>query len=101
MSFHIIGLDILIDDKHEPFLLEVNHTPSFATETILDKRIKTSLVKDTLILMNCNDLNLKQELFHKSKVSSRNRIANGIKQTIQEDLRPCQIEEQLKKRIEH
>lgn len=74
MAFHIIGLDILIDDKLEPVLLEVNHTPSFATETLLDQRIKTSLIRDTLVLMRLNDLKLKQELFYKSKVCSSKRM---------------------------
>jgi tubulin polyglutamylase TTLL6/13 len=60
MAFHILGLDIMIDDQFKPILLEVNHTPSFATETPLDKRIKTALVKDTLLLMRCNDVKLKQ-----------------------------------------
>jgi tubulin polyglutamylase TTLL6/13 len=60
MAFHILGLDILIDDSYEPILLEVNHTPSFATETPLDHRIKTSLIKDTLVLMRSHDVKLKK-----------------------------------------
>lgn len=74
MAFHILGLDIFIDDQCEPHLLEVNHTPSFATETHLDSRIKTALIRDTLVLMRCQDLALKQELFSKSKTYSSNRI---------------------------
>lgn len=35
-----------------PVVLEVNHTPSFATDTPLDFQIKHDLIKDTLILMN-------------------------------------------------
>jgi tubulin polyglutamylase TTLL6/13 len=30
----------------------VNHTPSFATETPLDKTIKKNLIKETLLLLN-------------------------------------------------
>ncbi len=60
MAFHILGLDIMINDCFEPILLEVNHTPSFATETPLDQRIKTALIKDTLLLLRCNDIKLKQ-----------------------------------------
>jgi tubulin polyglutamylase TTLL6/13 len=81
MAFHIIGLDILIDDHYEPFLLEVNHTPSFATETLLDQKIKTSLIRDTLSLLRLNDLKLKQELFHKAKICSNNRIEQGRRQS--------------------
>ena len=55
MAFHVLGLDIFIDNNNEPYLLEVNHTPSFATETPLDHRIKYNLIKDTLILLRCGD----------------------------------------------
>ncbi len=36
MCFHILGMDIFLDKKCKPYLLEVNHTPSFATDSPLD-----------------------------------------------------------------
>lgn len=54
LCFHILGFDVLINDKLEPILLEVNHTPSFKTDTPLDKFIKKNLIKDTLKLLNVN-----------------------------------------------
>lgn len=60
MAFHILGLDILITDGLEPILLEVNHTPSFATETPLDQKVKFGLVRDTIRLMRCDSLELKK-----------------------------------------
>ena len=59
MLFHVLGLDILVDEFMSPVLLEVNHTPSFATDTPLDWKIKHALVKDTLQLMRCHHTNLK------------------------------------------
>ena len=50
--FHILGFDVMLDEHLEPFLLEVNHTPSFATDTPLDKTIKKNLIKETLLLLN-------------------------------------------------
>ena len=52
--FHILGFDVLLDDHTEPILLEVNHTPSFTTDTPLDKTIKKQLIKETLLLLNVN-----------------------------------------------
>mmetsp|Transcript_21574 Transcript_21574/g.3525 ORF Transcript_21574/g.3525 Transcript_21574/m.3525 type:complete len:94 (-) Transcript_21574:306-587(-) len=40
MCFEILGFDVLIDSKLKPWLLEVNHSPSFSTESPLDRRIK-------------------------------------------------------------
>lgn len=45
LCFHILGFDVMLDSNLEPFLLEVNHTPSFATDTPLDRSIKKSLIK--------------------------------------------------------
>lgn len=55
MCFHILGVDVMIDDELNPIVLEVNHTPSFATDTPLDYFIKFNLIKDTLNLMNINE----------------------------------------------
>ena len=52
MCFELLGLDILLTKHCKPILLEVNHTPSFSTDTPLDKKIKRELIRDALILMN-------------------------------------------------
>ena len=52
--FEILGFDILLKQNGEPILLEVNHSPSFCTETPLDLLIKKCLILDTLNLLNLN-----------------------------------------------
>lgn len=44
--FEVLGFDILVDENLFPWLLEVNHTPSFATETPLDHDIKSRLLSE-------------------------------------------------------
>ena len=44
----ILRFDILLDHRLKPWLLEVNHGPSFATESFLDHDVKFELIKDTL-----------------------------------------------------
>ena len=52
MCFEILGFDIFIDDKLKPWILEVNHAPSFATDSPLDFKIKKGLIRDTVALLN-------------------------------------------------
>lgn len=51
MCFEILGYDILIDEKLKPWLIEINHAPSFGTDTCLDFKIKKDLLADTLQLL--------------------------------------------------
>lgn len=46
MCFELLGFDIILDSNLKPFLLEVNHAPSFATDSPLDYEIKHSLFVD-------------------------------------------------------
>jgi tubulin polyglutamylase TTLL6/13 len=78
MCFHILGIDVMINESLEPFILEVNHTPSFATDTPLDYFIKFNLIKDTLILMNIGEES-KKKLVEKTKCYQRERIITGKK----------------------
>jgi tubulin polyglutamylase TTLL6/13 len=42
----------MLDEDDKLYLLEINYTPSFSTETPLDHLIKSNLIRDTLDLMN-------------------------------------------------
>ncbi|KAM9597462.1 tubulin polyglutamylase TTLL6 [Trichechus inunguis] len=60
--FEILGFDILLDCKLKPWLLEVNHSPSFSTDSWLDKEVKDSLLYDTLVLINLGTCDKKKVL---------------------------------------
>lgn len=51
-AFEILGFDILIDRNLKPYVLEVNHSPSFHCDEAIDREVKDALVKDTLNLLN-------------------------------------------------
>ena len=61
--------DILLDKKLKPWLLEVNHAPSFNDDTEVDKIVKTALITDTLRLLDV-------------KVSNKNRILNNERKQV-------------------
>jgi tubulin polyglutamylase TTLL6/13 len=54
MCFQILGFDIMIDKYFKPWLLEVNQSPSFATDSPLDYDVKKSVLQDAFKLLNVN-----------------------------------------------
>lgn len=52
----------MIDDKCKPILLEVNHSPSFSTDSPLDYKIKNELITDTIRILG---LSTKRKNYYK------------------------------------
>jgi tubulin polyglutamylase TTLL6/13 len=85
MCFEILGIDIMFDHKLKPWLLEVNHTPSFTTDTPLDRMIKKNVIKDALKIMNIS-VNNRIKFKNKRKMELQQRVLTGkkIRMTIEE-----------------
>ena len=49
--FELLGFDILIDKNLKPYLLEVNHSPSFSADSQVDKKVKGGLIFDALNML--------------------------------------------------
>lgn len=54
--FELLGFDILIDNQLNPWLLEVNLSPSLACESPLDQRIKGELIADLFTIAGITPL---------------------------------------------
>ncbi|XP_062597635.1 tubulin polyglutamylase TTLL7-like, partial [Saccostrea cucullata] len=54
VCFEVLGFDVLIDRKLNPWLLEINRSPSFGTDEKIDFDIKSALIEDTIRLLNIN-----------------------------------------------
>ena len=52
MCFEILGFDIFLDESLKPWIIEVNHAPSFVCDTPLDTKIKRGLLIDVISLLN-------------------------------------------------
>lgn len=65
--FEVFGFDILIDSDLKPWLLEVNLSPSLATDSPLDMTIKSTLVADTFNLIGVKKFDRKKESLNKIK----------------------------------
>jgi tubulin polyglutamylase TTLL6/13 len=62
-----LGFDIILDSNLKPWLLEVNHAPSLATESAFDLKIKQKLVEDTLRLLNLTSKRKQQYIVQQKK----------------------------------
>ncbi|XP_074915753.1 tubulin polyglutamylase TTLL6 isoform X3 [Chelonoidis abingdonii] len=71
--FEILGFDILLDHKLKPWLLEVNHSPSFTTDSWLDKEVKDQLLYDTLVLINLGACD-KRKILEEEKRRGKERL---------------------------
>ena len=76
MCFEILGFDIMFDEKAKPYLLEVNHSPSFSTDSPLDEKIKGELIRDTIRLLG---MTRKRKAMYKRNMQMHldHRIMNG------------------------
>ena len=54
VCYQILGFDILIDHKLKPFLLEINQTPSFRTDSKFDRILKNNLLFNTFMILCLN-----------------------------------------------
>ena len=68
----------MMDKNHKPWLLEINHSPSFDTDTPLDHKIKSSLIRDTLTLLNLSASRRNRYKWEK-QVTRQQRILTGKK----------------------
>ncbi|XP_034414653.1 tubulin polyglutamylase ttll6 [Cyclopterus lumpus] len=88
--FEILGFDVLLDHRLRPWVLEVNHSPSFTTDSQLDREVKDALLYDTLVLINlgaCDRRKITKE--------ERRRVKDRLQQNITreartEEQRQCQ-----------
>ncbi|KAL7476781.1 hypothetical protein ACHAW6_002615, partial [Cyclotella cf. meneghiniana] len=73
--FEILGFDIMVDSTLRPYLIEVNHLPSWGTESPLDDSIKSRVITQALKALNVKSSDKK--LFESArKKQSRIRLRN-------------------------
>ena len=68
----------MLDAELKPLILEVNYTPSFATDTPLDLMIKENLIRDALLLMHISN-KAKNDALNMKKKEMMERTLTGKK----------------------
>ncbi|XP_073819526.1 tubulin tyrosine ligase-like 6B [Musca autumnalis] len=83
--FEILGFDILIDSKFRPYILEVNHSPSFHTNEMVDRQVKRPLIRDTLALVS-TALADKRQILREDRKRVKQRLLKQKPETGSKDL---------------
>ena len=71
--FEILGFDIMIDSDLRPSLIEVNHLPSWGTDSPIDEDIKSRVITQALSAINVNAHDRKH-YEHSKRKQSRIRL---------------------------
>ena len=50
--FELLGFDVILDAKLKPYLLEVNHSPSFTCDSPLDEAVKSAVLRGTMEMVS-------------------------------------------------
>ncbi|XP_053703538.1 tubulin polyglutamylase ttll6 isoform X1 [Synchiropus splendidus] len=102
--FEILGFDVLLDHRLKPWLLEVNHSPSFTTDSQMDREVKDALLYDTLVLINLSACN-RRKITKQEKRRVKDRLhMNRSREAWSEELRQCQaatVEQMEKHEAKH
>lgn len=82
--FEILGFDIMLDEALDPYLIEINHAPAFATDSKLDLNLKTDLLRDSFRMLN---MSVKRKIKYKKERNKifQNRMVTGRKEYISQD----------------
>lgn len=78
----LLGIDILFDKRLNPQVLEVNHSPSFHTDTELDTEVKEALLSDMFSMLNLENCN-KRKIMREDRKRVRERLLNGLNKEFQ------------------
>ena len=100
MCFEILGFDIILDKDARPFLLEVNHAPSFATDSPLDYEIKRQLFVDSFRLLGLS-VEKKRAKVAKMFEDRQNRMISKVPAKQRTQQRKQHLEQLRREQDEH
>ena len=94
MCFEVLGFDIFLDADLKPYLLEVNHDPSFETDSPLDFKVKKQLISDAIKMLNLSyyrrvkyKLKKQNEITKRSVAGKKEKISKEDKEKLRAEAR--------------
>ena len=71
--FELFGLDIMIDDKYKPWLIEVNSGPQMSMDSGADYKVKPAMLRDMIKATNYQPYD---EFFAQTKIKNQKANSN-------------------------
>lgn len=78
VCFEVLGFDVLLDRNLKPWLLEINRSPSFGTDEKIDWDIKSTLIENTIKLLNIK-VSDKRRNINAQKIEAQKRLYRSSK----------------------
>ena len=100
MAFQILGFDVMIDKHFRPWLIEVNQSPSFATDSPLDYQVKKAVLSDTFDLLRISQAK-RDKIIRERNEQNEERIMTGKVTKITQAERDRIRQEQHEEREDH
>jgi len=83
--YTLLGIDILITDKFEPILLEINNKPNLSINNLIDEPIKTNLFADMLNIVGISLFSRKEKY---QRLNKKKTIEESVNNALCELNRP-------------
>lgn len=88
----------MLDAKLKPWMIEVNHTPSFNADTGVDEQVKKELLKDTFDIIQLSVEQRKAKMWEMRQEQKQQEIQNCYKRpTVKEHCERVRFEPNLVK----
>ncbi|KAJ1562624.1 Tubulin polyglutamylase ttll6, partial [Cladochytrium tenue] len=76
--FEILGFDILLDQRLRPWVIEVNHSPSFTCDSKLDSEVKSRVIGDALGLLDLRAATDRRRYKREERRRAHSRLFGGV-----------------------
>ena len=83
LCFQVLGFDIFLDQRAKPWLIEVNQSPSFCTDSPLDQEVKFGVLSDALKILNLS-WRRKNKYLGVMRSEMTQRLQGGRRMTLEE-----------------
>jgi len=91
--FELLGFDVMFDEDYKPWVLEVNHSPCYLTETSLDFDLKLGLITETFKLLGVDTKRRAQTLIRNVLTKLKHDGANVPKEMMEMAKQPDRKED--------